>query len=195
MKKSRFYCFLPFFAKILIFLFTAFSLPYTINSQTWAPIGGGMGGFVTCITTYNGEMIAGGSFISAGGVPANRIAKWNGTTWNPLGSGVSGSQNFVQALEVYNGNLWVGGNFTTAGGLPATYLCRWNGSAWFPLPVGTNAGVYDFQIYNNELVICGNFITCGGTAANYIIKWNGAAGLFSTLGSGMDQPSVYACSL
>src|SRR4030095_1425644 len=96
MKKSRFYNFLPFFAKVFIFLFAAFSLPYTINSQTWAPIGGGMGGFVTCVTIYNGDMIAGGSFITAGGVSANRIDRWNGTTWNALGSGVSGAQNFAQ---------------------------------------------------------------------------------------------------
>ena len=33
-------------------------------------------------------LYAGGDFTTAGGVPANHIAKWNGSSWSALGSGI-----------------------------------------------------------------------------------------------------------
>ena len=36
------------------------------------------------------DLYAGGYFTTAGGVPANCIAKWNGSAWSALGSGMSG---------------------------------------------------------------------------------------------------------
>lgn len=56
----------------------------------------------------NGDVIAGGSFVRAGGVggPA-RIARWDGNSWSVLGSGLDGR---VHALRVRaNGDLLVGG--------------------------------------------------------------------------------------
>ena len=37
-----------------------------------------------------GNLYAGGSFTAAGGVSANDVAKWDGTAWTPLGSGIGG---------------------------------------------------------------------------------------------------------
>jgi hypothetical protein len=77
---------------------------------------------------YNGELIAGGEFTTAGGVTANRIARWNGTTWQALGTGMSGGYYpYVLALAVYNGELIAGGGFTitTAGGQVSAYWARW----------------------------------------------------------------------
>jgi hypothetical protein len=174
-----------------IFLFIALSsLP--VNSQTWAPIGPGFtNGFVSCVVVYNNELVAGGSFTLAGFTSVNRIAKWNGSSWSALGSGLN---DFAQTLELFNGNLWVGGNFTTAGGQSAPYVCRWiPGQVWLPLPNSPSAGVYDFQIYNNELVMCGNFEYIGVSQVRYIAKWNGSS--WSTLGSGMNQAGVYALTV
>jgi Secretion system C-terminal sorting domain len=166
-----------------------------VNAQTWAPIGSGMlGGLgVACVTVYNGELVAGGNFTSAGFTPVSRIAKWNGTSWSGLGSGVSGEQNFVQAMEVFNGNLWVGGNFLTAGGQTSNYVSRWNGTTWLALPTFPSAGVYDFQVYGGELVVCGNFEFIGGITYNYIAKWGGSS--WSPLGGGMNQAGVYALTV
>lgn len=41
----------------------------------------------------------------AGGVAANRIAAWDGNTWQPFGSGMTGT---VYSLTVYNGELITG---------------------------------------------------------------------------------------
>ncbi len=50
------------------------------------------------MTSFNGELYAGGWFTSAGGITSNYIAKWNGSTWTSLGQGVG---RHVNALAVF----------------------------------------------------------------------------------------------
>ena len=53
----------------------------------WVPsaFGSGLDGHVFDVVGMpNGEIIAGGAFSSAGGVPANRIARWDGTSWSSM---------------------------------------------------------------------------------------------------------------
>ncbi|MGA1701651.1 MAG: hypothetical protein ACO4BY_11045 [Candidatus Nanopelagicales bacterium] len=65
------------------------------------------------VTDSAGNLYAGGSFTTAGGAPANRVAKWNGTSWSALGTGMN---NNVTALATDSaGNLYAGALFTTAG--------------------------------------------------------------------------------
>lgn len=57
--------------------------------ETWQPIGEGVGGVPYAITSYDGDLIAAGAFTSAGGQPANRIARWNGSDWEAMGPGLN----------------------------------------------------------------------------------------------------------
>jgi hypothetical protein len=71
----------------------------------------------------NGDLLAGGNFSTAGGVPASRVARWNGSAWAPIGTGITGFR--VNAITVRpNGDLVVGGAFTAAGGSPASNIAR-----------------------------------------------------------------------
>jgi hypothetical protein len=80
----------------------------------------------------NGDLVAGGKFTFAGGVAANRIARWDGSSWAALGSGLAGSLGVgprVGAVAVLpNGELVAGGRFSTAGGVPSNYFARWTDS-------------------------------------------------------------------
>ena len=58
----------------------------------------------------------------------NHIAKWNGTNWLPLGSGMN-SNVYALALDNSN-NLYAGGQFTIAGGSNASCVAKWNGTNW-----------------------------------------------------------------
>src|SRR5262245_55045382 len=79
-------------------------------------------------------LVVGGTFRVAGGVIANNVAAWDGSAWQPLGSGMSGGfPTQVLALAVYNGELIAGGYFRTAGGASANAIARWDGTAWQPL--------------------------------------------------------------
>ena len=79
----------------------------------------------------NGDLIAGGNFTTAGGVAASRIARWNGSSWNPVGSGIqplqswTSSDPFVSALALLDGGeLAVGGSLFSVGGHISAYIAR-----------------------------------------------------------------------
>ena len=63
-------------------------------------------------------LYVGGAFTDAGGVPdADRIAKWNGSSWSALGpSGFPGFSGRVDAIAVDANEVYVGGTFQDAGG-------------------------------------------------------------------------------
>jgi hypothetical protein len=149
-------------------------------------------------------LYAGGIFEVAGGVPASGIAKWDGATWAPLGSGMSGGIVDVSALVVFDdGNgpaLYAGGSFLTAGGVTVNRVARWDGSDWTALGSGVGDDVHALAVFDDgggdALYAGGDFTTAGGVAANRIAKWDGAS--WSALGSGMSGttfPSVLALAV
>ena len=72
----------------------------------------------------SGNLYAGGGFTQAGGLPANRIAKWNGINWSALGTGLSNICNTI-AFD-YSGKLYAGGQFTQAGGVYAYHIASYS---------------------------------------------------------------------
>ena len=50
------------------------------------------------------------------------IARWNGTSWSALGSGLNG--HFLALTTLPNGDLVAGGLFRTAGGVVSAYVAR-----------------------------------------------------------------------
>jgi len=132
-------------------------------------------------------------FFSAGGVAANCIAKWNGTAWSALGTGMNGSSVTTIAIDG-SGNVYAGGYFTSAGGVSANRIAKWNGSAWSSLGTGMNNSVYALAIDGSGNVYAGgDFTSAGGVAnINRIAKWNGTA--WSAIGTGMNN-GVYALAI
>ncbi|MBI5865253.1 MAG: hypothetical protein HZB38_12230 [Planctomycetes bacterium] len=126
-------------------------------------------------------LYAGGAFTTAGGAPANYIAKWDGVSWLPLGSGLGGGSNGVYALTVFDDGggpaLYAGGDFYTADGQPASYVAKWRGGGWLSLGSGTNSAVRTLFVFEDgsgpALYAGGLFTTAGGIASSYIAKWTG----------------------
>src|SRR5439155_12710388 len=105
------------------------------DGSSWSPLGSGTtaplgdpyyaGGSVFALAVSGSDLYAGGAFITAGGVSANCVAKWNGSSWSALGSGLRGvSYSYVYALAVSGSDLYAGGYFTTAGGRVSPYIAR-----------------------------------------------------------------------
>jgi hypothetical protein len=137
----------------------------------------------------NGDLIAGGTFTTAGGISASRIARWNGSAWSPLGTGMD---NSVTALAVLpDGDLIAGGSFTTAGGVSANRIARWNGTAWTPLSTGTDGTVSALAVLpNGDLLAGGFFVTAGGVTAFRIARWSEQEAVWSPLGTGLSAVSI-----
>jgi hypothetical protein len=173
------------------------------DGSSWSPLGSGMGGSfpqVSALTVFDDgggpALYAGGSFTSAGGVAANLIAKWDGSSWSPLGSGMSGGPNppRVRDLAVFDDGggpaLYAGGRFTTAGGIAASFIAKWDGSSWSPLGSGMGEGeIRALTVFDDgggpALYAGGVFTIAGGVATNRIAKWDGSS--WSPLGSGMND--------
>lgn len=151
-------------------------------SQSWSAFpNGGMSDWVYSTMVYNGDLIVGGKFTSAGGVPANHIARWDGTSWYPLGEGVNGN---VRALAEFNGNLVAAGEFTTAGGMAVNFIAQWDGFSWNNQLGGVGSTVTSLAVIGNTLYAGGYFTEADNTPVNYIAARN--SGGWSALGSGMN---------
>jgi hypothetical protein len=166
------------------------------DGANWSPLGSGVGGNlsqVEALCVYDDgsgpALYAGGTFVTAGSVNANNIAKWNGTSWSALGSGTDGE---VAALGVFDDGsgpaLYAGGEFSSAGGVGALSVAKWNGTNWSALGQqgsGVNGAVLGFAVFNDgtgpALYAGGTFAAAGGVAAPHIAKWNGT--LWSAVGA------------
>jgi hypothetical protein len=102
-------------------------------------------GEVSSVTaTPDGTVYAAGIFTTTPDAPATSIAAFDGTSWGPLGAGLSEPLQSVQPdpVSVYDmavgpdGRLYVGGNFGRAGGLDVLGFAVWDGAAWSDLGGG-----------------------------------------------------------
>ncbi len=160
--------------------------PNTDGGGIWTALGDGISGYVYALTVIGTDLYAGGNFTTAGGITANYIAKWDGSSWTALGAGTNGLNGTVYALAVNGTDLYVGGSFTTAGGSTANYVAKWDGSSWTALGTGTNGvngTVNALAVSGTDLYVGGYFTTAGGSSANSVAKWNGTSWL--PLGDGL----------
>ena len=154
------------------------------NGSSWSALSFGMNGYVYALALTGGNqpnftgkyIYAGGDFTAAGTVAANRIARWDGTAWSPLGQGVGTSLNDVVYAIAGNNtcadcdDVWVGGTFATAGGLTVNNVAYYNGTVWFAMGSGVNGTVNDISLDDeNNIFIGGNFPVTDGKNIAY---WN-----------------------
>jgi trimeric autotransporter adhesin len=147
------------------------------NGTTWRSLGTGMTdngdpAIIRALAVFNGELYATGSFDVAGGIAARNIAKWNGTQWSALTSGID-STTGGYAVQVFGSELFVGGAFNNAGGIPSARAARWNGTQWSAAPVGTSGLVSSFGIHAGQLYAGGTFQFAGTNRG--FARWNGSA--------------------
>ena len=122
-----------------------------------------------------GNLYAGGTFITAGGIPANRVAQWDGTQWSALGSGFD--NGVVNALVVSGTTLYAGGTFTATGGVVIYRVAQWDGATWSALGTNGPDGSVSALAFDSagNLYAAGSFPTLGGgVVANGVAKWDGA---------------------
>jgi hypothetical protein len=167
------------------------------DGHHWSNLGPGTGGVeggrinALCVFDDDGPgprppgLYAGGEFTSAGGVPANRIARWDGVSWTPLAEGLGGEVPRAYALAVFDEDadgpelpkLFVGGSFGSAGGQPISYLARWDGSEWSQVGTGVVGWIQALAVLDRGdggHLIAGGFLTHAGDAVvSSVAQWDG----------------------
>ncbi len=177
---------------LLVLCFVFFSLSYSQESSVLKLMDNanwddqfdtqGLNGMVSGLAVYGEDVYAGGTFTNAGGVAANHIARWNGTSWCPLGGGVN---DRVREIVVYLDKVYVGGSFTTAGSITANHIAKWNGSSWSALSAGENGDVYAIAVDGNNVYVGGDFQKAAGITVNNIAVFNTDTETWSSLGNGV----------
>src|SRR6185436_10069684 len=171
------------------------------DGEKWSDLGGGVteglfGGyfFVHALAVWGTNLYAGGFFSAMGGVTARYIARWNGSAWSAVGSGMD---DIVYTLTTFRGNLYAGGSFLYAGGAQARYVARWNGSSWSPLAGGLNYGVNGLAVDGTNQNEGGDYLYVGGNfsgafnagdvliPAGYVARWEGS--FWSAVGNGINN--------
>jgi hypothetical protein len=113
--------------------------PYSVarwDGTSWNPIASSVLGVVQELAVFDDgsggpALYAAGNFVQLDGTPLNRFARWDGTSWLPLGSGTNGG--YVYALEEYDDGsglgptLCLGGGFSFAEGSGDSFVARWGG--------------------------------------------------------------------
>jgi hypothetical protein len=153
------------------------------DGAAWHPLGAGLQQPIgTTLAVHalaalpDGDVVAGGHFALAGGVPARCIARWNGSSWSPLAAAIGAPvphESKVHALSWTGDGLIAGGYLTSLDGVASPYV------ATLATPCAAST------------VLAG--AGCAGSAgpnalAATALPWTG--GTFAALGTGMPATSV-----
>ncbi len=122
------------------------------DGSAWSAVGSGVNGSVYALTVFDDgtgpALYVGGEFLLpvAVGITANRVAKWNGSMWSAMGSGLGPNPGTarVDTLAAFdNGQgerLYAGGDFTTTSGVAVNRIAKWTGVTWLPVGVSSLMG-------------------------------------------------------
>lgn len=144
--------------------------PRTTNGTIWNAVRDGQGG---CIVS--------GTFTTIGGVQANRIARWNGVSFTPLGSGLPTVPVAIYVLR--NGDvLAAGGTPTIQGGFG--HIARWDGDTWTFSTFPQSGWIYAFTELPTGEIVVGGSISSNTPWIRGVAQWDGAT--LTPIGEGLD---------
>ena len=169
------------------------------DGSNWSALGGGVDGWVRAISISGSNVYVGGSFTNAGtfGTPGYcttndgcfHIARWDGNSWSPLGTGMSGDGD-VFAIASSGSTVYAGGHFTNAGACSTSdgcnHIAKWDGSSWSALGSGTNNDVLALLTVGNSVLIAGGLFDTAGDCTDgcaAIARWY--SNTWSDIGGGL----------
>ncbi|MBK7644208.1 MAG: hypothetical protein IPJ19_14380 [Planctomycetes bacterium] len=178
--------------------------PQWLSTFGGAPVVQGTIGALQVFDDGTGPALyVGGSFTNLGGVPVHGIARFDGTSFTSLGSGIEPSAygDCVRALAVWDDGggpaLYAAGTFTSAGGVAAQNIAKWDGASWTALGAGLDLDAWSLCVFDDgsgpALFAGGSFQNAGGQPSHGIAKWDGSN--WSPLGAGLGGFSGIASAL
>lgn len=156
------------------------------DSTNWSDVGGGVigigggNGQIYDLIVYNDELYAVGVFSFAGNIPAQYIAKWDGTKWCGLGSEFGNYS--VDVLGVYQDMLYVGGSFQSIDGdSTIKRIAKWTGGNYVDT-CGSASGIDELTANQNKLQLFPNPFANSTTLQTTIPLQNASLFIFDILG-------------
>lgn len=177
------------FYKVIKWNGSAWSTVVTIPASY--TLDGALGDIYSMIV-YNNELYISGSFTSIDTLPTHHIAKWNGTNWSAVGTGINpeaypiccfgdGSEySYVKSLAVFDGALYAGGRFDSSGAIATRNIAKWDGTYWSSLGQGVAGPVYALLARDSSLYVGGGFNSVNGNSipANKVAEWRNSCATY-----------------
>lgn len=111
---------------------------------------------ITAMSVHENDVYVIGNFDQAGKVLARNIAKWDGTSWSAIGTGIKG---YPKAIAVnHKGEIFVSTMQENQSILQQMPLYHWHNNTWdtIPLPPFCQQ-IHSIQAYGNDIYIGGDF--------------------------------------
>jgi hypothetical protein len=151
------------------------------DSAGWHAVGSGFTGVGAGFTVVprgllvepDGAIVAGGSFPNPGGFAARVVARWDGTTWSTVGSGLIQVFQLASIVRLGNGDLVVGGLFFF--GSSAARMARWDGVNWQPFGNVQSGVVQQLLLLPNGTLLAAGQLGLVGGVNTFLAQWNGQA--------------------
>lgn len=164
------------------------------NGIQWLPVGSGLldidgnPGFAFNLSVINDELYVCGRFITAGGISANGIAKWNGTSWLSVHDfpffDLDG--DVITDCIIYNDELYVAGSFNGGSSNGMLGITKWNGSNWVGVGSVGVGQTTCLAVYQGKLYAAGVFNASMNPIfpGYHIASWDGTS--WDNVGGGLD---------
>ncbi|MBI5432919.1 MAG: hypothetical protein HZA52_08835 [Planctomycetes bacterium] len=160
------------------------------DGSAWSSVGSGVQFFPTAFATHDdgggAELYAiGRSFVIPPPAWAIRAARWDGTGWEDLQSGLSSDGWTLCEFDAGAGTeLYAGGFFTQAGGQRADHVAKWTASGWNRIysskglrSAGDALFAFDDgggnELYGNAGIVYLN--TQGEPNVDGVVRWTGTS--------------------
>jgi trimeric autotransporter adhesin len=107
------------------------------------------------------QLYIGGRFNNVDGQTILNVARWNGTTWSPVGTNLGNTivTAEVDAMVVWNGDLYVGGTNLRVNGT-LQQVAKWDGSTWTAVGQNPTGRVWSLEVFDDG---SGEKLYAGGT--------------------------------
>lgn len=165
------------------------------DGAVWQGLGGGLQeglGFGSRPHAYamkvSGDALyVGGDFLrvaqtDGSEIEANHIARWDGSAWSGLSSGISldraGGDPDVRAMAIRDDQVYVVGRFDAVGSVPAFSAARWDGTQWHALGGGFNvvadrtASLDAVAVQGDGVYTGGFFFDVEGYPNGFVARWD-----------------------
>jgi len=122
-------------------------------------------------------LVVSGSFTEIEGIPFNRIARFDGTTWSEMpGSFAPSSIMSANGVARFNDAYVVFGNFYNyVDGQEYRLISQYINGAWQPMGNALQgmAAPFSLEVFQGSLFLGGDFSVLAGNAGNMIQRWDG----------------------
>ncbi|KPL81708.1 hypothetical protein [Herpetosiphon geysericola] len=138
--------------------------------------------YLVGLASYQNELYVAGDPLVIDGQTYQNIARWNGSQWREVGTGIDGiTLNLLSAAD----GLYAGGALDPINGENQGGIVRWDGTQWHDVGGGVTGYVMDLQLVDNQLIIGGGFTSTTNLSMHNVAAWNGTS--WNSFGTGIDN--------